>query len=164
METRATSCTLDALIASRSFPGQAPDRESARPTAKRGPRPSCQAPGQSLELAACRAPVAQLDSASVFGTEGWGFESLRAYFLLPGPRASRDQKRRRVDSIFCCPVSFLAVFSPRRTHRLDRPDPGRPIDVRVPHGHLQAPMPRQRHHHVRGFAGPGLPGPSFVIG
>ena len=25
------------------------------------------------------APVAQLDSASVFGTEGWGFESLRAY-------------------------------------------------------------------------------------
>ena len=29
----------------------------------------------------CRASVAQLDSASVFGTEGWGFESLRAYFL-----------------------------------------------------------------------------------
>ena len=27
-----------------------------------------------------RASVAQLDSASVFGTEGWGFESLRAYF------------------------------------------------------------------------------------
>ncbi len=26
------------------------------------------------------APVAQLDRASVFGTEGWGFESLRAYF------------------------------------------------------------------------------------
>jgi hypothetical protein len=26
--------------------------------------------------------VAQLDSASVFGTEGWGFESLRAYFEL----------------------------------------------------------------------------------
>ncbi len=25
-----------------------------------------------------RAPVAQLDRASVFGTEGWGFESLRA--------------------------------------------------------------------------------------
>ncbi len=29
------------------------------------------------------APVAQLDRASVFGTEGWGFESLRAYFLPP---------------------------------------------------------------------------------
>lgn len=28
-----------------------------------------------------RAPVAQLDSASVFGTEGWGFESLQACFL-----------------------------------------------------------------------------------
>ncbi len=25
------------------------------------------------------APVAQLDRASVFGTGGWGFESLRAY-------------------------------------------------------------------------------------
>src|ERR1019366_10080492 len=28
------------------------------------------------------APVAQLDRASVFGTEGWGFKSLRAYHLL----------------------------------------------------------------------------------
>ncbi len=28
----------------------------------------------------CRdAPVAQLDRASVYGTEGWGFESLRAF-------------------------------------------------------------------------------------
>ena len=26
-----------------------------------------------------RAPVAQLDRASDFGSEGWGFESLRAY-------------------------------------------------------------------------------------
>ena len=29
-----------------------------------------------------RASVAQLDRASVFGTEGWGFESLRAYWFL----------------------------------------------------------------------------------
>lgn len=29
-----------------------------------------------------RAPVAQLDSASVFGTEGCRFESCRAYLLL----------------------------------------------------------------------------------
>src|SRR4029078_10400310 len=28
------------------------------------------------------APVAQLDRASVFGTEGWGFESLRVRSLL----------------------------------------------------------------------------------
>ena len=28
------------------------------------------------------ASVAQLDRASVFGTEGWGFESLRAYWFL----------------------------------------------------------------------------------
>ena len=27
------------------------------------------------------ASVAQLDRASVFGTEGWGFESLRAYYV-----------------------------------------------------------------------------------
>ena len=27
------------------------------------------------------APVAQLDRASVFGTEGWGFDSLRAHHL-----------------------------------------------------------------------------------
>jgi hypothetical protein len=27
------------------------------------------------------APVAQLDRASVFGTEGWGFESLRVYWV-----------------------------------------------------------------------------------
>ena len=25
--------------------------------------------------------MAQLDSASVFGTEGWGFESLQTYFV-----------------------------------------------------------------------------------
>jgi hypothetical protein len=29
------------------------------------------------------ASVAQLDRASVFGTEGWGFESLRRYSLWP---------------------------------------------------------------------------------
>ena len=29
-----------------------------------------------------QASVAQLDRASVFGTEGWGFESLRACFML----------------------------------------------------------------------------------
>jgi NADH:ubiquinone reductase (H+-translocating) len=33
---------------------------------------------------AFHAPVAQLDRASVFGTEGWGFESLRARFAAPG--------------------------------------------------------------------------------
>lgn len=39
-----------------------------------------------FELAArhlSNASVAQLDRASVFGTEGWGFESLRVYFLPP---------------------------------------------------------------------------------
>ncbi len=38
------------------------------------------------------APVAQLDSASVFGTEGWGFESLLVYFakvFLVKPLASK---------------------------------------------------------------------------
>ena len=32
-----------------------------------------------------RGPVAQLDRASVFGTEGWGFESLRGRQLEKGP-------------------------------------------------------------------------------
>ena len=32
------------------------------------------------------ASVAQLDRASVFGTEGWGFESLRAYWFVCGVR------------------------------------------------------------------------------
>ena len=30
-----------------------------------------------------RGPVAQLDRASVFGTEGWGFKSLRGRHFLP---------------------------------------------------------------------------------
>ena len=34
------------------------------------------------------APVAQLDRASGFGPEGWGFESLRAYFTTFGRSAS----------------------------------------------------------------------------
>ena len=34
-----------------------------------------------IRLPSLRAPVAQLDRASVFGTEGWGFKSLRVYFL-----------------------------------------------------------------------------------
>ena len=35
-------------------------------------------------------PVVQLDSASVFGTEGWGFESLRAYFGIRRHRTTGD--------------------------------------------------------------------------
>ncbi len=38
-------------------------------------------PGGGDELTNQFAPVAQLDRASVFGTEGWGFESLRVYSL-----------------------------------------------------------------------------------
>ena len=42
------------------------------------------------------APVAQLDRASVFGTEGWEFEPLRAHLfanfdLLSAPEALLDQ-------------------------------------------------------------------------
>ena len=36
-----------------------------------------------LALSSRHAPVAQLDSASVFGTEGCRFESCRAYFVPP---------------------------------------------------------------------------------
>ena len=37
-------------------------------------------PGKTApDVGSKRGPVAQLDRASVFGTEGWGFESLRVY-------------------------------------------------------------------------------------
>ena len=43
------------------------------------------------------APVAQLDRASVFGTEGWGFESLRAYSKLrPQPERLQDHRGWRI--------------------------------------------------------------------
>jgi hypothetical protein len=50
--------------------------ESIRPTLPVGGR------GVRCDGIESWAPVAQLDSASVFGTEGWGFESLRACFIV----------------------------------------------------------------------------------
>jgi hypothetical protein len=44
-----------------------------------------------------RAPVAQLDRAMVFGTIGWGFKSLRAYFIVshvPAPSSASPQSLR----------------------------------------------------------------------
>ena len=64
--------------------------------------------------AACRkstklAPVAQLDSASVFGTEGWGFESLRAYFFSNSNRL----RHLRIGIIYAhCPIPKPDVFPP----------------------------------------------------
>jgi hypothetical protein len=54
------------------------------------------------------APVAQLDRASVFGTEGWGFKSLRAYFAL---------SRLRGSGIRCQRVPFWAKRSGERGRR-----------------------------------------------
>src|SRR6185312_7161344 len=42
-------------------------------------------------LESSRAPVAQLDSASVFGTEGYRFESCRAYLILPRVRLGEQE-------------------------------------------------------------------------
>lgn|GEM_PF-3324387 len=54
-----------------------------------------------FELAArhlSNASVAQLDRASVFGTEGWGFESLRVYSKTPCfPHSNGSDSTRRVD-------------------------------------------------------------------
>ena len=43
------------------------------------------------------APVAQLDRASVYGTEGWGFEPLQAY--ISNPRHSGSAPKRVVASV-----------------------------------------------------------------
>ena len=41
-------------------------------------------PGKTApDVGSKRGPVAQLDRASVFGTEGWGFEPLRGRQYLP---------------------------------------------------------------------------------
>jgi hypothetical protein len=40
-----------------------------------------------------QAPVAQLDRASDFGSEGWGFESLRARQIYPAERHTDHQWR-----------------------------------------------------------------------
>ncbi len=50
-----------------SIRSQAPQLDAPRPRCQNRPRP--------------QAPVAQLDRASVFGTEGWGFEPLRVRHL-----------------------------------------------------------------------------------
>jgi hypothetical protein len=41
------------------------------------------------------ASVAQLDRALVFGTKGWGFESLRTYFTFLLPRQTFLKAERR---------------------------------------------------------------------
>ena len=50
------------------------------------------------------ASVAQLDRALVFGTRGWGFKSLRAYFFLTG--VSRHYSNRRT----CGPCARVELF------------------------------------------------------
>src|SRR5207244_7696541 len=58
----------------------------------------------AVECHSVPAPVAQLDRATVFGTVGWGFESLRAYWhsrkmlakppKTPAQTGSRSEERR----------------------------------------------------------------------
>src|SRR6516225_6888360 len=52
----------------------------------RRPPAACLLPGLSLASALLRAPVAQLDRASDYGSEGLGFESLRARQFFPMAR------------------------------------------------------------------------------
>src|SRR5262249_21955497 len=75
-------------------PATASSAGSSNSTSARGGRTSkrpgllCGVPGSpTLPLAA---PVAQLDRAFDFGTNGWGFESLRAYSQHTSPRAMPD--------------------------------------------------------------------------
>jgi hypothetical protein len=55
----------------------------------------------------CDAPVAQLDRASVFGTEGWGFESLRVYWTYRHHVAGRRKGLQRLHLLFRTTVSIL---------------------------------------------------------
>ena len=59
---------------------------------------ACLLPGLSLASALLRAPVAQLDRASDYGSEGLGFESLRArHFSSRGlDRSSSGKHRARI--------------------------------------------------------------------
>ncbi len=95
------SCTLDALIASRSFPGQAPGRESAHRRGKKGTAAELSRPRPVLRIGSLRAPVAQLDSASVFGTEGWRFESLPGVPFFYGVGAHLVTKNDAGWTAFC---------------------------------------------------------------
>ena len=46
------------------------------------------------------APVAQLDRASVYGTEGWGSESLQAYFFSHRGQLTSSCLNRRLSVLF----------------------------------------------------------------
>src|SRR5687768_4459175 len=70
-----------------------------------------------------RAPVAQLDRASDFESEGRGFESLRAYFLILGLNSMSNGNRKR--SIFN--LHFLRGGPVRRLDGIVR----RPLSLRI---------------------------------
>ena len=60
-------------------------RTLARPLAfDKTPAPCDRVEPSKFDRSQAQASVAQLDRASVFGTEGWGFESLRVYFSAFG--------------------------------------------------------------------------------
>ncbi len=93
---------------------------------RRGP-PSCRLAHESLQWALADAPVAQLDSASVFGTEGCRFESCRAYcFTLAnserhGSWLSRRQGRLlRFAAYPPCAQEFAATIVLARRSRFSR--------------------------------------------
>ena len=55
------------------------------------------------------APVAQLDRASVFGTEGWRFESSRVYFYFIPPNATPNVYLLLIGSAVFC-LGFLRNY------------------------------------------------------
>ena len=60
-----------------------------------------------------KAPVAQLDRASDFGSEGWGFESLPVYDLLPLHPLTGRCPPGCLD-VWEGPLGLWAIFIPAR--------------------------------------------------
>jgi hypothetical protein len=98
---------------------------------------ACLLPGLSLASALLRAPVAQLDRASDYGSEGLGFESLRArHSLAPSRRSGAVMRQDRVASIQATRRASARLFS-------RSPAKARSASVNGPAS--RSPPPRREH-------------------
>ena len=81
--------------------------------------------GNLLLLALLGAPVAQLDRASDYGSEGLGFKSLRVHQFLPCGRRLCGERRLKLVGLICSAFDSIKPTDlgwPPCEHRI-RPDP-----------------------------------------